>query len=120
MRPPRPGSAWTSSRWARRGWYADYMNSPAWVARKRRWFREHWARTHQLAACIVCGGRPVELHHMDYGLLGNEKHEDITALCRSHHARIHAAWDATPHLRRLGRRAATVVLVQAMRREPGR
>ena len=62
MRPPRPGSAWTSSRWARRGWYADYMNSPAWVNRKKRWFREHWARTHQSAACIVCGGRPVELH----------------------------------------------------------
>jgi len=120
MRPPRPGSAWTPSRWARRGWYADYMNSPAWAARKRRWFREHWARTHQLAVCVVCGARPVELHHMDYGRLGNEKHDQLTPLCHAHHARIHIAWDATPHLRRLGRRAATIILVQAMRRDPDR
>ena len=119
MRPPRAGSAWTPRRWARRGWYADYMNSPAWAARKRRWFREHWERTHEPAVCVVCGARPVDLHHMDYGRLGNEKHDDIICLCRMHHDRIHSAWDATPHLRRLGRRAATVIVVQAMRRTPG-
>jgi hypothetical protein len=58
---------------------------------------------------------------MDYGRLGNEKYDDIAPLCcKAHHDRIHAAWDATPHLRRLGRRPATVILVQAMRRDPNR
>jgi len=78
------------------------------------------ARIRQPAVCVVCGARPVELHHLDYGRLGNEKHDDITALCHAHHARNHLAWDATPHLRRLGRRAATIAVVQAMRRDLGR
>ena len=120
MRPPRPVSAWTPSRWARRGWYADYMNSPTWAARKRRWFREHWERTHEPAVCVVCGARPVDLHHMDYGRLGNEKDDDVVPLCHVHHDRIHAAWDATPHLRRLGRRSATVIVIAAMQRQLGR
>ena len=72
MRPPRPGSNWTPSRWARRGRYADYVNSKAWAKRKRRWFQEHWERTHTVAVCVVCGAIPVDLHHMDYGGLGYE------------------------------------------------
>jgi len=107
------------TRWARRSWYADYMNSHAWMARKRRWFREHWERTHRPAVCVVCGARPVDLHHLDYRRLGNENHDEIWPLCHQHHNRIHKAWDATPHLRRLGRRAATVIVVQAMQRELG-
>jgi len=82
--------------------------------------REHWERTHQSAVCIVCCTWPVDLHHLDYGRLGNGKHDDIMPLGNVHHDRIHAAMDATPYLRRLGRRAATVILVQAMRRDPGR
>ena len=82
MRPPRPGSAWTPSRWARRGRYADYVNSKAWAKRRRRWFREHWERTHELAVCVVCGARPVDLHHMDYGDLGNEDYDQLIPMCR--------------------------------------
>lgn len=120
MRAPRPGSAWTPSRWARRGRYADYMNSPAWVARKRRWLREHWERTNEHAVCVVCGERPVDLHHLDYGKLGNEDYESIVPVCRRDHDRIHAAWEATPHVRRLGRRTATMAVIAEMRERLGR
>ena len=41
---------------------------------------------------------------------------DLIPVCRAHHDRIHAAWDATPHLRKLGRRAAALTLISAMRR----
>ena len=120
MRPPRPGSAWTPSRWARRGRYADYINSKAWAKRRRRWFQEHWERTHEPAVCVVCGARPVDLHHLDYGNLGNEDYEQIIAVCGSHHDRIHAAWAATPHIRRLGRRTASLVIIAEMRKRLGR
>lgn len=120
MRPPRPGSAWTPNRWARRGRYADYMNSPAWVARKRRWFREHWERTHEHAVCVVCGARPVDLHHLDYGRLGNEDYDSLVPVCQPDHDRIHAAWEATPHVRRLGRRTATLVIILEMRKRTAR
>ena len=115
MRPPRPGSVWTPSRWARRGRYADYVNSPAWARRRRWWFAEHRRRTGQPAVCVVCGNPEVDLHHLDYAKLGREAYEDLLPVCRVHHDRIHAAWDATPHLRRLGRRTATITLIAAMR-----
>ena len=120
MRPPRPGSAWKPSRWARRGWYADYMNSPAWIARKRLWFREHWERTHQPAECIVCGTRPVDLHHLDYGNLADEDYDQLIPVCKRDHNRIHAAWEATAHVRRLGRRTATLAIIDEMRSRLGR
>lgn len=115
MRPPRAGSAWTPSRWARRGRYADYVNSPAWAKRRRRWFREHRERTHEVAVCVVCGVRPVDLHHLDYGKLGDEDYESLIPVCRRDHDRIHAAWEATPHVRRLGRRAASLAIIAEMR-----
>lgn len=55
MRNPRPGSAWTPNRWARRGRYADYIHSKAWARRRKWWFREHRERTGQEPACVVCG-----------------------------------------------------------------
>lgn len=120
MRPPRPGSTWTLSRWARRGRYADYVNSNAWAKRKCRWFQEHWEQTHQVAACVVCGARPVDLHHVDYADVGCEDHDSLLPLCRRDHNRVHAAWETTPHVRRLGRRAATLAIVAGLRRRSGR
>ena len=115
MRNPRPGSAWTPSRWARRGRYADYIHSKAWARRRRWWFREHRRRTGQEPVCVVCGEPNVDLHHLDYADLGAEAYGDLIPVCRVHHDRIHAAWDATPHLRSLGRRAASLALISHMR-----
>jgi len=90
------------------------------VARKRRWFREHWERTNEHAVCVWCGERPVDLHHLDHGKLGDEDYESIVPVCRRDHDRIHAAWEATPHVRRLGRRAATMAVKAEMRERLGR
>lgn len=64
---------------------------------------------------MLCGDPNVDLHHLDYARLGAEGYGDLIAVCRAHHDRIHAAWDATPHLRRLGRRAAALALISHMR-----
>lgn len=56
---------------------------------------------------------------MDYGNLGNEDYDALLPLCRSDHNRVHAAWEATPHVRRLGRRTATLVIVAELRRRSG-
>jgi len=115
VRNPRPGSVWTPSRWARRGRYADYVQSKAWARRRKWWFREHRRRTGQEPVCVVCGDPDVDLHHLDYARLGGEDYGDLIAICHVHHDRIHAAWDATPHLRKLGRRAAALALINQMR-----
>ena len=66
------------------------------------------------AVCVVCGERPVDLHHLDYGKLGAEDYESMVPVCRRDHDRIHAAWEATPHMRRLGRRAASLAIIAEM------
>ena len=115
MRAARPGSVWTTSRSRRRTRYTDYMTSPAWFARRDWWLTEHQRRTGQPATCVVCGATDIDLHHLDYQRLGRESYDDLLAICRVHHDRLHAAWDATPHLRRLGRRTATIAVVRGMR-----
>ena len=68
---------------------------------------------------MVCGRPEVDLHHLDYARLGGEEYGDLIAVCRAHHDRIHAAWDATPHLRKLGRRAASIAVITTMRQHAG-
>ena len=74
----------------------------------------------ELAVCVDCGARPVDLHHLDYGNLGDKDYDALLPLCRRDHDRIHAAWEATPHVRRLGRRTATLDVVAEMRIRLGR
>lgn len=66
--------------------------------------------------CVVCGAPEVDLHHLDYDHLGRERLEDLLAMCDVHHEALHAAWDANPHWRRLGRRAGSLGLVASLRR----
>jgi hypothetical protein len=94
--------------------YVAYMTSAAWFSRRRWWLAEHRRRTGTAAVCAVCGDPDIDLHHLEY-TFGRERYEDLLPLCHVHHSRIHAAWDATPHLRRLGRRAASILLTIRMR-----
>ncbi len=45
---------------------------------------------------MVCGAHPVDLHHVDYQRLGEERDEDLRSLCRSCHGGVHllADWGA--------------------------
>lgn len=45
--------------------------------------------------CAVCGSQEWDdLHHLSYAHLGQERHEDMVALCRPHHDEIHQAYEA--------------------------
>lgn len=62
------------------------MNSPAWEARKRRYFRRHPKR------CRRCGteGR-IALHHRTYVRLTVELDADLVPLCEPCHSDLHHA-----------------------------
>jgi hypothetical protein len=123
MRPPRPGSRWSARRLARRGRYATYIDSPAWLARRDRWHAEHARLTGGEPVCVVCGRpwrlREDDLHHVSYARLGDEAHRDLIPMCRSDHAALHDLWDASPSWRRLGREQATAGIVALLRRRRG-
>ncbi|MGN6221665.1 MAG: hypothetical protein ACTHNQ_19365 [Microbacterium sp.] len=49
--------------------YGEFLRSPAWFARRARWFRRQEQLGHPLH-CLVCGRAArkadLELHHLDY------------------------------------------------------
>lgn len=64
--------------------YRDYLRSPHWLA-----FRARYKSSGRRMTCIVCGIKPIELHHHTYKRLGNERLDDVTPVCRLHHEAIH-------------------------------
>ena len=63
----------------------SYLTSPEWdILRKAILLRD-------LYRCQSCGatGVPLDVHHLTYVRLGEEKHSDLTSLCRSCHDRQH-------------------------------
>lgn len=121
MRDPRPGLAWSLGRIRRRAGYRVYMDSAPWRARRRGWYFEWLARYGTAPACLACGQvwtvRRGDLHHASYDRLGAEAFTDLLPLCRADHTRLHELWDASPAWRRLGRAAASMGLIAALRRQ---
>jgi hypothetical protein len=74
--------------------YDGYIGSDAWLRRRRRWLaierRAHGGRIY----CAICGcvwGTKTsggELHHLTYDRLGDERHEDLVALCAADHRAV--------------------------------
>ena len=62
--------------------YKAYLQSPQW-----RVFRDKV----RAKACYSCGTRdvPLQVHHVSYKRLGNEKPDDVVTLCNSCHEAIH-------------------------------
>jgi hypothetical protein len=120
MRPPRPGSRWSGRRLRRRAWYAVYIASEDWYARRALWYADHLRLTGTDPSCAVCGQpwrlRDGDLHHASYERLGHERHADLIPMCRDDHRALHDLWDAVPSWRRLGRARATVGIIAALRR----
>ena len=81
-----------------------YLHSPAWFARRDRWFDEEETRAGQVR-CALCLGvgstNTLELHHLDYkgvsqtprGWAARERHEDLTALHPRCHEYVHQLID---------------------------
>ena len=120
MRDPRPQLPWSKARLERRAVYGTWMASDAWQQRRRRW-ADTWASAHgQPPTCAACGGPwsicHGDLHHRSYRHLGAEHHNDLVALCRSCHHRLHQLIESTPAWRRLGRPRATDTAIAVLRR----
>lgn len=81
-----------------------YLHSPAWFARRDRWFTDERRRTGPIR-CALCLGtgnpRTLELHHLDYhgvtqtpkGWAARERHQDLTALHPRCHEYVHQLID---------------------------
>jgi len=119
VRDPRPGLAWSRHRVARRGEYATWMASDAWLARRKSWQQAWRVRYGAEPCCVACGGpwilRHGDLHHRSYDRLGAERFGDLIPLDRVCHDRLHAILESTPAWRRLGRAHATDVIVARLR-----
>ncbi|EEZ90869.1 hypothetical protein HMPREF0578_1870 [Mobiluncus mulieris 28-1] len=85
----------------RRAYYAAYIKSRRWYARRERWEREavEVAGGAQLS-CLGCGApwtaRRGDLHHLTYNRIGNEAYDDLIPLCRGCHALLHSVMDRLP------------------------
>lgn len=69
--------------------YRDYVKSTFWQLRKRRYFSRYGCK------CTICGNTDrVELDHLMHGDYGHERDNDLVALCREHHLKLHSMIDA--------------------------
>ena len=120
MREPRPGLLWSRQRVRRRVYYAVWMASPAWHARRVAWRRAWIATHHAEPVCLICGQRWTlqdgDLHHRSYQRLGRETDQDLIPLCRTPcHQRLHQILESNPAWLRTGRAHATDVIVARLR-----
>ena len=62
------------------------LKPPKLTAAQRAEGKRHMARVAQLG-CVICGARPVEVHHVIHGRYGQRKASDFDtiALCVHHH-----------------------------------
>lgn len=65
--------------------YREYLDSDLWKDAKRR-----YALAGLPLACIVCGEKFIQFHHITYQRLGRELPGDLLPLCRTHHEMVHA------------------------------
>ena len=97
MRRVRAHAVVGQKRARRRSQYASYMASAAWRIRRENWIAHQEYVTGQPVCCEVCGEEDWDdLHHLTYDRMGEERHEDLVALCRPHHEGMHRAYDAWP------------------------
>lgn len=104
----------------------EYLRSPAWFARRDRWFTTHTTE-HGTAHCAACGGpgtsRDFELHHLAYtGMtiragvwIAGEADDDLIPLHSYCHELLHRLIDRDPILaRHRDRRTATTHALRAL------
>ncbi|MEJ1154625.1 hypothetical protein [Microbacterium marmarense] len=109
------------------GYRSEFLRSPAWFARRARWFRKQ-ERLDALLACAACGNlatnRTVELHHLDYEGVrlvdgswhAFEAHADLVPLHPYCHDLLHRLIDRDVVLsRHRTRRDASLVALERLR-----
>jgi hypothetical protein len=68
--------------------YEDYLQSSYWADAEKRYEAAGLDR-----CCLICCRPDFELHHRDYGALGEEPPEHLVPLCRDHHHEVHRLLD---------------------------
>ena len=104
------------TRSAYRSRWLAYLSSPQWYAR-----RDRYRYRHPNAACLACGAKRYDLHHVDHArsftkagaFRGAERDSDLVPLCRPHHDLAHQYWASK---RYRTRRLATLAAVADARR----
>jgi hypothetical protein len=66
--------------------YREYLEGPEWAETRTR-----YRSSGKLQSCLVCRAPNVDLHHRTYRRLGQERLDDLVALCREHHELVHEA-----------------------------
>ena len=73
--------------------YKAYLNSPHWQAIRKRLYKEYDYK------CDRCGSpKNIQVHHLTYENLGEEKDEDLTVLCQVCHKKLHDPFDSIDYL----------------------
>ncbi len=77
-------------------WYGAYLKTAHWQR-----FKERYRKSGRPRYCTICGEGRYEIHHRTYERVGQEKLDDVIALCRTHHLLAHKReregvplWDA--------------------------
>lgn len=65
-------------------WYPIYLQDAAWIALRNQILGSAGWR------CEFCSNHAEEVHHKTYVNVGNEAPEDLQAVCRRCHKRLHA------------------------------
>lgn len=64
--------------------YSKYLDSKEWLKRKKDYYSKHPKE------CAICRTKQdIDLHHMSYRNLGNERDSDLVPLCHPHHEEYH-------------------------------
>lgn len=71
----------------REGYWNEYLQTNHWQSIKERTYKIHGRRC---TLGVNCEG-PLDVHHISYENLGEEKPEDTEILCRKHHHMKHEA-----------------------------
>lgn len=111
----------------RNAYRAEFLRSPAWFARRARWFRKQ-ERLRRPLVCAACeqlaATAELELHHLDYSgvrFVGGswqafERHDDLVPLHPYCHDLLHRLIDRDRVLAfHRTRRVASVIALQRLR-----
>lgn len=64
--------------------YGDYLLGEYWIS-----FKARYQQSSLPQACLICGSKKVQLHHISYKRLGCELLKDVVPLCNRHHVAVH-------------------------------
>ena len=59
--------------------YKNYLRSKDWKERRKEFLEQ------SNYECEECGEKATQVHHLNYGCLGEEEREDVEILCKNCH-----------------------------------